>query len=226
MDETQQVAVRPPARGNKPSGFRAVVVFWLLGAMVLALPGDRRPPGWTSPNPPQRHPEPSPSAPSPSPTVAPGEVELFPASDLIFRAPARLRPLCVPVDVGNVDFETLDCSEGPTRIFYVRYSSVEAMDRQFDESIAQFNLPAVVGTCEAGVPGQDSWHYSKTPNQVEGRMACFIAPPDVPTTVVTQPSQRLLSIVLSDPAVGLAGHYRNWSNAAPNPPIDEEGGAP
>jgi hypothetical protein len=142
---------------------------------------------------------------------------LLPTSDLIYRVPAKFR-----FDTGDFPYETLDCTEGLTRALYTRYADVAAMEAHFDSIISNLNLPLRAGGCRAGIPSQDVWHYTHSESRPEGRMACFVMPPDVPVTVVTQPEQRLIALVVSNPIVGWQGHFQAWSQLVPNPPPDRQ----
>jgi hypothetical protein len=89
-----------------------------------------------------------------------------------------------------------------------------------------YDLPALSGGCRAGRPSVDIWRYTRTPDKIEGRMGCFLLPGDIPATVVTQPEQRLVSLVISNPSLGLAGHYDRWATLVPNLPTDRQPDAP
>ena len=212
MDGTQDLGIQRPLERRRGSGARVVLLIWLLFALVLALPGDSTSPELSSPAPPEA--EPIANA-SPGPT-------LFPSSDLIYRVPARYRQHCVPVDSGGLPYAMLECTEGLTRAFYARFTTVEAMDAHFDQHIGPLNLPSRSGGCRAGIPSQDMWRYTHSADRSEGRMACFVMPDNTPVTVVTQPEQRLMSVVISNPSLSLPAHHEAWSTRVPNPPSDRQ----
>jgi hypothetical protein len=118
--------------------------------------------------------------------------------------------------------EGLDCTEGLTRAIYTRYADIAELEAQFDSIISALNLPLRAGGCRAGIPSQDVWHYTHSESRPEGRLACFTLPPDVPVIVVTQPEQRLIAMVISNPAVGWQDHFQAWSQRVPNPPPDRQ----
>lgn len=212
MDGASEVALSGPAeRRRRGSSFHALFLLVLLAALAVILPSDRRVPT-DDPAPPAARPVPTPTGPT-----------LFPTSDLIYRVPAKFRAGCVPFNTGDFPYETLDCTEGLTRALYTRYNDVAGMEAFFDTLIAALNLPLQAGGCRAGVPSQGVWHYTHSPTRPEGRMACFLMPPEgVPVTVVTQPEQRLVAMVVSNPSVGWQEHFEAWSVRVPNPPPDRQ----
>lgn len=209
MDGTQQLGISRPAQARRGSAPRVLLLIALLASLAW-VPGDRMSP---PPAPPRSEAEPRPTPTAPA---------LLPSSDLIYRIPADIRQHCIPVDHGDLPFQTLECSEGLSRAFYTRYVTVEAMDRHFDDLVGPLNLPQISGGCRAGIPSRDEWHYTHSPDRQEGRMACFMLPDNAPATVVTQPEQRLLSLVISNPSLGWPGHHESWSKRVPNPPTDRQ----
>ena len=216
MDGTQDLGIQRPLERRRGSGARIVLLIWVLAALALALPGD----GVT----PQIEPQaPTEAAPDPNASPAPA---LLPTSDLIYRVPAKYRQYCIPMDNKGFAYETLECSEGLTRAFYTRYVTVAAMDAHFDEQIGHLNLPLRPGGCKAGFPSQDTWHYTHSADRPEGRMACFFLAENVPVTALTQPEQRLLAVVVSNPSLGMPGHHEAWSTRVPNPPSERQPSEP
>jgi hypothetical protein len=215
---TKDLAPARSATGlRRHTALRAAVLILLLGWVAYLLPKDGRFRVVT--------PSPRPSPPPTAVTETPSpDVKLLPATDLIYRAPLRIRENCVPLEEPGQPFESIECTEGLSRVVYRRYANVADMDRQFDEVTG--HLPHISGGCRAGQPSLDIWRYSRSMDKVEGRMACFLIPPDVPATLVTQPEQRLLSIVISNPSLGLAGHYDRWAALVPNLPTDRQPDAP
>ncbi|CAN5824373.1 hypothetical protein BH23ACT12_BH23ACT12_00750 [soil metagenome] len=209
MDRTQELGIQRPAERGRGSTIRILLLVGLLAALTL-VPADRRLPD-AAPEGTEAQPIP----PSPAP-------ELLPTSDLIYRVPAAIRTTCVPFDHGDLPIETLECAEGLSRAFYTRYATVAAMDAHFDELTAPFNLPVIPGGCRAGIPSRDEWHYTHSPTRVEGRMACWLLPENAPVTMVTQPEQRLISVVISNPALGWPGHHLAWATRVPNPPSERQ----
>lgn len=202
------MAAYPASRSGWGSAFRAGLLILLLGALALLLPGDV---GSPAPR----------AAPSPEPSVAvEARARLLPTSDLIYRVPVRLRRSCVTLDEPGQAYETLECTEDLSRVQYRRYAKVEDMDRQFDQ--VTYGLPTLPGGCKAGTSSVDIWRYSRSPDKTEGRMACFFLPENVPASVVTQPEQRVLSIVISNPSLGMIEHYDRWVRLVPNLPTDRQ----
>lgn len=216
MDGTQDLGIQRPLERRRGSGTRVVLLVWLLMAIALGLPGDRNTPEVASPAPTEE--ERTPNA-----SDAPA---LLPTSDLIYRVPAKYRQYCIPLDSGGLPYETLECSEGLSRAFYTRFVSVEAMDAHFDENIGSLNLPVREGGCKAGIPSQDTWRYTHSPDRPEGRMACFFLPENVPVTALTQPEQRLVAVVVSNPSLGMPGHHEAWAARVPNPPSERQPSQP
>jgi hypothetical protein len=212
MDGTQDLAIQRPLERRRGSGTRVVLLIWLLMAIALGLPGDRAGPGVTSPAPAE-------DEPIPNASDAPA---LFPTSDLLYRVPARYRQNCVPFANNGFPYESVECSEGLSRAYYTRFASVAAMDAHFDSQIGHLNLPLIPGGCKAGVPSQDTWHYTHSAERPEGRMACFMMADNVPITFLTQPEQRLVAVVISNPSLGWPGHHEAWANRVPNPPADRQ----
>lgn len=212
MDGTQDLGIQRPIERRHGSGTRIVLLIWLLGALILALPGDRITP--------QLGPSDEPKA-DPGPDAAPAPT-LLPASDLIYRVPAKYRPYCRPLDTKGLPYETLECSEGLSRAFYTRYATAAAMDALFDQQIGPLNLPVRPGGCKAGVPSQDTWRYTHSPERPEGRMACFFLAGNVPVTALTQPEQRLIAVVVSNPSLGMPEHHASWATRVPNPPTERQ----
>ncbi len=209
--------VRSATGPRRHTAMRAVVLILLLGGVAFLLPTDGRSGVGT----PTARPVPSPTAVTESPA---DDVNLLPATDLIYRAPLRIRESCLPLEEPGQPFETIECTEDLSRVIYRRYANVADMDRQFDEVTTELQM--VSGGCRAGRPSIDIWRYSRSMDKVEGRMACFLIPPDVPATVVTQPEQRLLSLVVSNPILGLGGHFDRWATLVPNLPTDRQPNAP
>jgi hypothetical protein len=205
------------APGGASTGLRAGLLLLLLGAVAFLLPRD----GTSGAQPAADDPDPAPTRAAGAATPGPS---LLPTSDLIYRVPARIRESCIRLHEPGQPYETLECTEDLSRVQYRRYAEVADMDRQFDQ--VTYDLPAISGGCRAGRPSVDIWRYSRTPDKIEGRMGCFLLPGDVPVTVVTQPEQRLLSIVISNPSLGLAGHYDRWATLVPNLPTDRQADAP
>lgn len=211
MDGTQDLGAQRPLERRRGSGVRVVLLVWLLFGLALGLPKDSMSPELDSPSPPGAEPG---AAASPAAT-------LLPTSDLVYRVPARYREYCVPVNTGPA-YEMLECSEGLSRAFYMRFPTVEAMDAHFNENIGPLNLPSISGGCRAGIPSQDTWRYTHSAERPEGRMACFLLPDNAPVTALTQPEQRLVSVVVSNPSLGMSGHHEAWSTRVPNPPTDRQ----
>lgn len=216
MDGTQDLGIKGPLERRRGPGLRIVVLIWVLSALALALPGDGAAPGLVAPATPDEAPAPDTS---PAPT-------LLPTSDLIYRVPAKYRPSCVPMDTRGLPYEALDCTEGLSRAFYTRFATVAAMESHFDSQIVHLNLPVVPGGCKAGVPSQDTWHYTHSPDRPEGRMACFMLADNVPLTMLTQPEQRVFAVVVSNPSLGMTGHHEAWATRVPNPPSERQAPVP
>jgi hypothetical protein len=213
LDGASEMALSPPAQtGRRGRPFRALFLLVLLAALAVALPSDRRAPIDSPPEPAAR--------PAPTPTASP----LLPSSDLFYRVPERIRSHCVPVaSGGNAAYETLDCAEGLTRALYTRYADVADVEAYFEAIVATFSLPLREGACKFGVPSHGEWHYTHSPTRPEGRMACFVvAPENIPVIVVTQPEQRIVAAVISNPSVGWEGNFDAWAKHVPNPPPDRQ----
>lgn len=210
METTENVGVRRPLTPGRGPAARILLLIGLLAALAL-VPAELGSPRTASPPAPEAQASPAPKAP-----------QLVPVSDLIYRVPPRIRSTCVPVDSGTLPLESLDCSEGLSRAVYTRFASVAAMDAFFDQAIAPLNLPVISGGCRAGIPSLDEWHYTHSPGTIEGRMACWLLPDNAPFTVLTQPEQRLMSVVISNPVLGWPGHHQAWSVRVPNPPTDRQ----
>lgn len=210
METTQNVGVQRPAPGRGGSAARILLLIGLLAALTL-IPAELGSPRTAPPADSGAQPSPAPPAP-----------ELLPTSDLIYRVPPPIRSACVPLDQGDLPLESLDCSEGLSRAVYTRFASVAAMDAFFDEVVAPLNLGVIPGGCRAGIPSRDEWHYTHSPTREEGRMACWLIPENAPVTLLTQPEQRLVSVVISNPALGWPGHHQAWSTRVPNPPSERQ----
>lgn len=211
MDTTKDVvAARPAARRAWP--VRPLLLLLVLSIAAFLLPRDRGGPVVGEPGGEEAQPEPVPAATGPT---------LLPVSDFIYRVPARIRPSCRQVPVGDAPVEVLECHEDVTRATYLRYADPAQMDSVFDAIVVPMNLPQREGGCRAGIPARETWRYTHTRTQEEGRMACFFVGTDVPATVVTQPETRMLSIVISNPNIGWAGHFAKWQTMVPNPSPDE-----
>lgn len=72
---------------------------------------------------------------------------------------------------------TVDCGQaspqgGPANARYSLYADQAALDRAFDESVAANSelLPCP----DSGVDSPTTWHYTDTPDQVQGRIACGV----------------------------------------------------
>ena len=209
VERTEEVALsRTAFARRRNAGFRPVLLLVLLAALVFALPRDRGAGAGQRREGAAADPEPAPAAPAPT---------LLPVSDLIYRVPAKIRESCTPVDTRGHPVEMLHCSDDLTRAFYLRYADVAALDAQFDAGIAPLNLPERPGGCREGQPSRETWRYTPTREIEQGRMACFIMPPDIPVTVLTQPQARLLTVVVSNPVLGWTGHFERWAAMVPQP---------
>lgn len=72
---------------------------------------------------------------------------------------------------------TVDCGQaapqgGPANARYSLYADQQALDRAFDESVAANS--DVVQCPGSGVDSPTTWHYTDTPDKVEGRIACGV----------------------------------------------------
>jgi serine/threonine kinase PknH len=70
---------------------------------------------------------------------------------------------------------TVDCGPasptgGPISARYSLFADQETLDRHFDESVAQNS--EVLQCPGSGVDSPTTWHYTQTPDKVEGRIAC------------------------------------------------------
>jgi hypothetical protein len=209
MDSTENVGVQRPAAARWGSAARILLLIGLLAGLAM-VPANLGVPRTAPPAEPEAQPRSDP------------EPQLFPASDLIYRVPPAIRSSCVPLDQGDLPLETLECSEGLSRALYSRFSSVAEMDAFFDEATGPLNLPVISGGCRAGIPSRDEWHYTHSPARIEGRMACWLLADDAPFTLLTQPEQRLMSGVISNPVLGWPGHHQAWSVRVPNPPPERQ----
>lgn len=208
MDRSERMAVGGAGEPGR-SYLRPAMLLMLLAALVFFVP--RYPDA-----PPAALPEAEPELELEPPPAATG-VPLLPATGLIYRVPVDLRPQCVPVGL-EAPVDALQCRDGATAAYYLRPDSVEVVNALFDQMVAPLELPVVSGGCRAGIPSQDQWRYTHSRSREEGRMACFLSPGEVPTTVITQPETRLLSIVVSEPPVAWSEHFASWSGMVPNPP--------
>ena len=206
MERTEEVLLSRPAFARRNAGFRPALLLLLLVMLAFVLPRDRNAgAGGVSE---QEAGEPRNRVEGPT---------LLPVSDLVYRVPPSIRESCRPVDTGGQAVEMLHCTDDLTRAFYARYADVAALDAQFDAAIAPLNLPERPGGCRAGQPSRETWRYSPTRETEQGRMACYIVPPDIPVTVLTQPSARLLTVVVSNPILGWSGHFERWAALVPQP---------
>ncbi|ULE31349.1 serine/threonine-protein kinase [Mycobacterium sp. IDR2000157661] len=72
---------------------------------------------------------------------------------------------------------TVDCGQaspdgGPANARYSLYADQQALDRAFDESVAANS--ELVQCPDSGVESPSTWHYTATPDTVEGRIACGV----------------------------------------------------
>ncbi|HEX2054449.1 MAG TPA: hypothetical protein VHJ78_12085 [Actinomycetota bacterium] len=214
MAATKNAVAGRAVQGRRWS-MRPLVLLMVLTVAAFLLPRDRTGPVAEDQTAEEQTPEP----------LASG-APLLPTSDLIYRVPARLRPSCKQLDTGGIPVEAMECSDDLSRATYFRYADVVAMDAQFEHIVRPLRLPDRRGGCRAGRPSRDIWRYTHTREKEEGRMACFLIPPDIPATVITQPSARLLQVVVSNPSVGWGGHFERWTTMVPNPPPDQAAPTP
>jgi serine/threonine kinase PknH len=70
---------------------------------------------------------------------------------------------------------TVDCGPasptgGPKSARYSLFADQQTLDRHFDESVAQNS--ELLQCPGSGVDSPTTWHYTDTPDKVEGRIAC------------------------------------------------------
>lgn len=167
-------------------------------------------------------PRPSPLVETPiTPKASPPPAHLVPVSDLIYSVPRRVRQSCIPADAPKApgDLETIVCSDGPTQVYYARFSTTEAMDAAYDMWLNEVAPPTARDSpgCRAGEPIQGSWNYTSDSPQPQGRMFCFYGVEREPWIVLTQPSTRLLSYAVSR-GLGLPEHHQKWQTLVPRRP--------